>query len=257
MPPEPFAMPHIPAPSFSTALAVEAWKLRRSLALLLAAVAPLLIAIFIFFNLTRFKQPMPWEMGLQTSAAIWAFFMLPMSVTALTALVAHTEHGPRAWDHLRALPLPRWHLYGAKALCVLGVVAAMSLLLGLLSTGAVVLAGWWKPAVAASGTPDFAAYLLVLARIFVAAWLLVAVQLWIALRYASFVPALATGIGGTFFAVVATSAKAGMLLPWQIPVNQLAADPSRADLTLVLGCVGGAVAFALMLWRMSRREVLA
>jgi ABC-2 type transport system permease protein len=257
MHPEPHAMPHTPAPSFSTALAVEAWKLRRSLALLLAAVAPLLIAFFLFFNLLRMKHPTPWDTGLQTSAAIWAFFMLPMSVTALTALVANTEHGPRAWDHLRALPLPRWHLYGAKALCVLGVVAAMSLLLGLLSTGAVVLAGWWKPAVAASGTPDFAAYLLVLARIFVAAWLLVAVQLWIALRYASFVPALATGIGGTFFAVVATSAKAGMLLPWQIPVNQLAADPSRADLTLVLGCVGGAVAFALMLWRMSRREVLA
>ena len=161
------------------------------------------------------------------------------------------------WTPPSALPLPRWHLYAAKALCVLGVVAAMSLLLALLSTAAVMLAGWWKPAVAASGAPDFAAYALLLARVFVAAWLLVAVQLWIALRYASFVPALATGIGGTFFAVVATSAKAGMLLPWQIPVNQLAAEPARADLTLALGCAGGAVAFALMLWRMGRRETLA
>ena len=31
------------------------------------------------------------------------------------ALVAHMEHGPKAWDHLRALPLPRWKLYAAKA----------------------------------------------------------------------------------------------------------------------------------------------
>ena len=82
-------------------------------------------------------------------------------------------------------------------------------------------------------------------------------QLWIALRYASFVPALATGIGGTFFAVVATSAKVGVVLPWQIPVNQLAADPARAQLALALGCVGGCAAFAAMLWRLSRREVLA
>jgi ABC-2 type transport system permease protein len=250
-------MSRIPAPRFATALAVEAYKLRRSLALLLAVVAPLLIAFFLFFNLLRMKQPMPWEMALQTSAAIWAFFMLPMSVTALTALVAHAEHGPRAWDHLRALPLPRWHLYAAKALCVLGVVAAMSVLLALLSLLAAQLAGWWKPAVAASGAPDLAGFSLVLARIFVAAWLLVAVQLWIALRFASFVPALATGIGGTFFAVVATSAKAGMLMPWQLPVNQLAADPSRADITLLLGGVGGACAFGLMLWRLGRREVLA
>ena len=104
-------MPH-PA-RFTTALAVEAHKLRRSLALLLAAVAPLLIAVFVFFNLLRVDKAAPWAMTLQSSAAIWAFFMLPMSVTALTALVAHTEHGPRAWDHLRALPLPRWHLYAS------------------------------------------------------------------------------------------------------------------------------------------------
>ena len=89
----------------------------------------------------------------------------------------------------------------------------------------------------------------------VAAWLLVAVQLWIALRWSSFVPAIATGIGGTFFAVVATSAKVGVVLPWQIPVNQLASEPSRAHLALVLGGIGGCVAFVAMLWRLSRREV--
>lgn len=239
---------------FATALAVEACKLRRSLALLLAAVAPLLIAVFAFFNLLRGEKPAPWTMSLQFSAAIWAFFMLPMSVTALTALVAQTEHGPRAWDHLRALPLPRWHLYAAKAVCVLALVAAMSLLLALLTSLAVAAAGIAKPSVAATGAPDFAAHLLLLGRIFLAAWLLVAVQLWIALRWASFVPALATGIAGTFFAVVATSAKIGVAMPWQMPVNQLASDPARADLALALGLAGGIVAFALMLWRMSRQE---
>ena len=245
-------MPH-PA-RFTTALAVEAHKLRRSLALLLAAVAPLLIAVFVFFNLLRVDKAAPWAMTLQSSAAIWAFFMLPMSVTALTALVAHTEHGPRAWDHLRALPLPRWHLYASKAVCVLGVVAAMSVLLALLTLLAATGAGWLKPAVAATGAMDIAGYLTLLGRIFLAAWLLVAVQLWVALRYASFVPALAVGIGGTFFAVVATSAKIGAFLPWQIPVNQLASDPARARLALALGLGGGAMAFALMLWRMSRHE---
>lgn len=242
---------------FATALAVEAYKLRRSLAVLLATVAPLLIAVFVFFNLLRGEKPAPWTMPLQSSAAIWAFFMLPMSVTALTALVAQTEHGPRAWDHLHALPLPRWHLYAAKAACVLGLVAAMSLLLAALTSVAVASAGVAKPVVAATGAPHFAGYLLLLGRIFLASWLLVAVQLWIALRWASFVPALATGIAGTFFAVVATSAKIGVVMPWQIPVNQLASDPARADLALALGFAGGIVAFALMLWRMAQRETTA
>jgi ABC-2 type transport system permease protein len=249
-------MTHATSSRFTTALAVEAIKLRRSLALLLAVVAPLLIAVFVFFFLLRLKAPQPWEMTLQSSAATWAFFMLPMSVTALTALVAHTEHGPRAWDHLRALPLPRWHLYAAKAVCVLGVVAAMSLLLALLTVVAVEAAGMVKPAVAPPGTPDIVGYLALLGRIFLAAWLLVAVQLWIALHYPSFVPALAVGIGGTFFAVVATSATIGVILPWQIPVNQLASDPGRAQLALALGCIGGLVALLAMSWQLSRREVL-
>ena len=67
-------------------------------------------------------------------------------------------------------------------------------------------------------------------------------------------PALATGIAGTFFAVVASSAKVGVVLPWQIPVNQLASVPARADLALALGFGGGVACFALMLWRMARQE---
>ena len=100
------------------------------------------------------------------------------------------------------------------------------------------------------------AYLALLGRIFLAGWLLVAAQLWIALRFTSFVPALATGIGGTFFAVVASSAEIGIVLPWQIPINQLASDPARAQLALAIGACGGCVAFAVMLWRLSRREVV-
>jgi ABC-2 type transport system permease protein len=57
--------------------------------------------------------------------------------------------------------------------------------------------------------------------------------------------------------VVATSAKIGVVMPWQIPINQMASDPARADLALALGFGGGIVAFALMLWRMGRREMPA
>ena len=248
---------HAEAPRFTTAVAVETYKLRRSLALQLAAVAPALIAVFVFFNLLRMDNGMPWLATLQSSAGVWAFFMLPMSITALTALVAQSEHGPRSWDHLLALPLPRWHLYAAKALCVTGLVAAMSMLLAALTPLAIAAAAVIKPAVAATGDPELGAYLALLARIFLSAWLLIAVQLWVALHYSSFVPGLAVGIAGTFFAVVATSATLGVILPWQIPVNQLASDPARAQLALAIGCIGGALAVIAMAWRLSRRDAIA
>jgi ABC-2 type transport system permease protein len=237
-------------------LSVEARKLNRSLAALLAVAAPTLIAIFVFFNMLRGEAPQPWEMYTQGSTGIWAFFMLPMSVTALTALVAHMEHGPRAWDHLRALPVARWKLYAAKAICVLAVVAAMSVMNLLLTWGAVSLAATIKPVLAPTGVFDLGLQLLLLGKVMLAATLMIAIQFWIALRFSSFVPALAVGIGGTFFSVVATAAKQGVFFPWQMPVNMLAGEAWRAQTALALGGGLGAVALVLAVIHLARREVL-
>lgn len=234
---------------------VEYLKLRRSLALWVAAVVPLLIAVFTFFNLLRDQHPRPWAVWMLSVAAVWAFFMLPMSVVALTTLVAQTEHAPRSWDHLRALPVPRWRLYVAKATMVMVVLALMTVAVLLAGSAAVWLAAQVKPALTPSGDFEAMRYVLVLTRMYLSSMLLMAVQLWIALRYSSFVPALAAGIGGTFFAVVGTSSRIGVVLPWQIPVNMLASNPARADLALLIGFVGGLAVLLVMLIHLSRREV--
>lgn len=243
------------APLFAP-LIVEARKLNRSLAALLAVAAPSLIGIFIFFNMLRGKQPAPWDMWMGSAAGIWAFFMLPMSVTALTALVAHMEHGPKSWDHLRALSLPRWRLYAAKAACVLAVVALMSAAVVVMSWAAVSLAAAIKPQLTPTGAFDLAGYAGTMARMFGAAVLMIAIQLWVALRFASFVPALAVGIGGTFFSVVATSAKQGVFFPWQMPVNMMATEAWRMQTALGLGLGLGAVVMIAAVAHLGRREVL-
>ncbi|MFJ6024678.1 ABC transporter permease [Brevundimonas sp. NPDC092305] len=237
-------------------LSVEARKLNRSLAALLALAAPTLIAIFVFFNMLRGKEAAPWDLYMQGSVGIWAFFMLPMSVTALTALVAHMEHGPRAWDHLRALPVARWKLYAAKAICVLVVVVAMSLLNLLLTWGAVLLAATIKPVLSPTGVFDLGVQLMLLGKVMLAATLMIAIQFWIAMRFASFVPSLAVGIGGTFFSVVATAAKQGVFFPWQMPVNMLATEAWRVQTALALGGGLGAVVLILAVVHLARREVL-
>jgi hypothetical protein len=237
-------------------LSVETRKLNRSLAALLALAAPTLIAVFLFFNMLRGGKPQPWDLWIQGSTAIWAFFMLPMSVTALTALIAHMEHGPRAWDHLRALPVARWKLYAAKAVCVVAVVAAMSLLNLSLTLAAISAAVAIKPGLAPTGALDLAAQVATVGKVMLAAILLIAIQLWTALRYSSFVPALALGIGGTFFSVVATAAKQGVFFPWQMPVNMLAAEAWRVNTALALGGGAGTVVLLFAIAHLSRREVL-
>tara|TARA_R110002124_G_scaffold91796_3_gene233465 strand:- start:449 stop:1174 length:726 start_codon:yes stop_codon:yes gene_type:complete len=237
-------------------LSVELRKLNRSLALVLALAAPSLIGIFIFFNMLRGTEAQPWGHLLMGSTGVWAFFMLPMSVTALTALVAHMEHGPRSWDHLRALPLPRWQIYAAKAVCVLGLVAVMSLLNLVLTVGAVSVAAAIKPALAPTGQLDVSGSLVLWGKVWLAGLLLVALQFWTALRFASFVPALVLGIGGTFFSVVATAAKQGVFFPWQMPVNMLSTEAWRVNTALGLGGGLGLLVLILAVAHLGRREVL-
>lgn len=239
-----------------TVLGVEAGKLNRSLAALLAVAGPVLIGILGFFMATRGDDPQTWDLWMRNGIALWAFFMMPMCVTALTALVAQMEHAPKSWDHLRALPLPRWKLYAAKAVCAFAVVAAMS--------AGVIVATWLAgsvaqlvmPAMAPQGALDLAAQAKLVGMVLLAGLLMFAVQLWAALRFASFVPALAMGIGGTFFSVAATSAEAGVFFPWQMPVNMLAKESWRVETALTLGLVGGIVALAAMMLHLSRREMV-
>jgi lantibiotic transport system permease protein len=235
-------------------LTVELRKLNRSLAALLAVAAPGLIGGFLFLIAMRAQKPMSWDEWMQGAIFLWAFFMLPMCVTALTALLAHMEHAPRTWDHLRALPVPRWRLYAAKAVCAIGVIAAMSAGLLLACWAGGILAGLLRPEIAPTGAFPLAALAKTLSMMLGASVLMIVIQLWVALRFSSFVPALVIGICGTFFAVAATSAQEGAFLPWQMPVNMVAEQAWRVQTALGLGLAGGLAALIAMLAHLAWRE---
>ena len=237
-----------------TALRVEMTKLHRSLVLLLCVAAPVFVALLnLLIGLDR-DNPGTWAMLVTSGAAMWAFFMLPMTVTALTVLIAQIEHGPRAWSAVLALPVPRWRVFLAKALVVLGLTAAMSaaLLALLLLAGAVLEA--LKPGDMLRGAPEPWTGAKLLGTMFAGALLMIGIQLWAALRFRSFVPPLVLGIGGTFVAVAATAAKQGAYFPWLIAVQALATDQVKGQAAIQLGFWGGLVVLAAMLVHMSRYE---
>ena len=91
---------------------------------------------------------------------------------------------------------------------------------------------------------------------FIGSLLLIAIQLWAAFRFRSFVPPLLIGIGGAFVAVAATASKQGAFFTWLLPTNALASDPQRAAMAIDLGLYGGLAVALLMLLDMSRKEVL-
>ncbi|WP_188055040.1 ABC transporter permease [Sphingosinithalassobacter sp. CS137] len=233
-------------------LIVEILKLRRSLALLLCLAAPSCVAILnLLIGLDSEAPEIELARVGASCAAIWSFAMLPLAVTALSVLMAQMEHGPRSWNHLLTLPGARPNAFLAKALVMLVLIAAMSALLWLEALGATWLLGQLKPQ--ATGNAEPAALALTLAKMAVASMLVAMLQLWVALRFRSFVPPLVFGIAGTFVAIGATTARQGVYFPWLLAVNILSL-PERQSIALWLGSLGGAAALLAMLVHLSRRE---
>ena len=237
---------------FLSYFAAELLKLRRSLALMLCLAAPSCVVVLGFLMALHRETPVPMALFALSASALWAFAMLPLTVTALSVLLAQMEHGPRTWDHLLTMPGARPRLFLAKAAVMMLLVAAMTLLLFAGTAASAALLPRLHPV---AGAFDAGALAVTLAKMTAAAGLLCMLQLWVALSFRSFVPPLVLGIAGTFVAVAATSAKQGAYFPWLMAVNVLATEPEKPRLAITLGGLGGLVALALMLVHLSRREI--
>lgn len=234
-------------------LLAEILKLRRSLVMLLCLTAPILVTVIVVLIGLKTGKSVPMTNYAQTGAAFWAFAMLPLSLTALSVLMAQMEHGPKSWDHLLALPGGRRWLFLAKALVMIGLTGAMIFwLLILLWIGAQVFPSF-KPVV---GQFDLAATAILLGKTFLASILMAVIQLWTALRFRSFVPPLVLGILGTFISVAAASARQGAYFPWLMPLHVLSTDAAMAALALKIGALGGLACLLAMLIDLGRREAV-
>jgi len=238
-----------------TCLITELFKLRRSLVLLIACAAPALVALFVLLNLLRSVHPPATAQALQGATALWAIFMLPLAGTALAVLMAQLEHTTSGWEHLLALPVPRWKIFLSKASVLLLLVWSMSACLYLLCTGALIAVAAIRPDVKPLQIAELTQPALLLLRVTAASTCLQIIELWVALRFRSFIPALALGIGGTFLAVAASGAEAGVYIPWQMPIAQLATVAWRAEIALLLGSLGGVCILGLMLVDLCRKDI--
>lgn len=238
----------------STFFLIELRKLKGTLAALLCLVAPTLAAGMAVLIAARQPQA-DWRALLVNAQGLWAYFMLPMTVTALSALMAQIEHGPRAWDHVYALPISRRAFLSAKAGVMMFVLLLMSLVLVLASALFGFLAGAVSPATAPEGAFPWTYALATGGAMWIASWLMAMIQLWVALRFRSFVAPLTLGLVGTFIVIAAMGAREAIVVPWVMPISVLTGRGGDPGLALALGGGGGLAALLLMIMHLSRREV--
>ena len=247
------------------ALYAEQLKLKRTLALWLAPLAPLVIIglqMAIVLERTEYYRAQgnsdAWiEYGGQT-AFLWTVLLLPLFITLETALLANLEHGNGQWKHLFALPVPRGAIYAAKqvsamviiglsmaALYVYTVLSGLALRLLVPGLGFEAPVPWW----------DFFRYI---GLAYLASLLILAVHTWVALRWHSFVVASAVGIAAMVVAVVVMQSDWGAWYPWTLPaLVAYGLEAGEKILSLLLaGSLGGIAAALLGGWDVVRRDVL-
>lgn len=236
-----------------TMIELELRKLRGTLILWLCLIAPTLVAMLMGVIILR-RSKVTWEQSIAGGTAMWAIFMLPMTITAITTLFAQLEHAPRTWDHLFSLPIIRAKLFIAKGIVTMLLIGGMSTLLALEIGIVGALLQWLAPSKLPQGTLSWVHLAGVLGKMWCAALLLCIVQLWVALRFRSFVAPLVLGIGGTFVGVVSAGAAESAYLPWLMPAAIIVAEGSRAALATSLSVIGSMIALCAMCWHLAHLE---
>lgn len=234
-------------------VACEILKLKRSPVLLTALGGPFAAAAFSFLALIAKEGPVPWVEFLRDGIAMWAYLLLPLTITALTVFLAQMEHGARMWTHLLVLPTPRWQLFAAKAVIVAFLIAAMNAVLFIL----LIALGWLFQSIGSaplfSDAPQPAWLADLLFRMSLSSLAMGAVQLWAALAIRSFVPPLILGIVGPVAAVGAVASGSALPLPWSLAALTLA-SPERAAAAVATGPLMAAIIAIVMMLHLSRRE---
>lgn len=250
--------------ALARALAAEALKLKRTLALWMCLIAPGVVVVLYVLQITASTFPasrgtpdpaQAWHILCQSVLGLWAFLMLPLFVTLESALLAGLEHGDRQWKHLLALPLPRGAHYLAKLIALALLVAlAFLALVALVPIGGWVLT-WLKPAFGLAGAPPWEFLLRSAGYCYLASLLIVALQCWIAVRWSSFTVAVSVGMSATVMGfLIGQSERYGHWYPWSMPMQVLAGKGQWLDFVLVAGVAGGLAVGLLGVLDFRRRE---
>jgi lantibiotic transport system permease protein len=240
----------------------EILKLRRSLVLRLAVAAPLVIVLLQFgVYLARGEEMSPHGANPLTGYAqsiltLWTIVLFPFYAALVAALLADIENRGGNWERLLSLPVSRRSVYAAKwvsgGLLLLISSAVLSVGVGLSATILrLIRPNWHSAAIPISKMLAGSALSLC------AISLLFSIQMWISLRWKSFMIGLAVSIVGIVINIILLPRGVlfiDSLYPWAMPAIEIAPTSPFRLLGLVWGLAGGVAVGFLACSFMARSE---
>jgi len=250
------------------ALHAEALKLKRTIAWKMVFIAPGVLAALVFLmiwqapysTVARSGVSQQWARLEYLHLRLWGLLVIPMLIALQTALVASLDHNENHWKILCSRPVPRWTLFVSKLI----VVGGMNILSTLLLALAVALAGEVLPHLTKQVLfPHPIPWSTVFRDSFQMmglASLVLAIQLWVSMRWRSFSVAMGVGIVATIAGIFATFAghEAGgwpRFFPWSLPMLVQEKDPPNLGLVLAVTAIAASAVVCLSCVEFGRREI--
>jgi ABC-2 type transport system permease protein len=248
-------------------LSAEILKLKRTNALRMVIIAPLAVIALVTFlvgNVTTLilnQRIELWQSLTRITLIFWSILMMPLYVTLETALVAGVDHAENHWKILITRPVPRWTFYTVK----LFVVGAMTLLSMAILVCGLVAAGLILPKL--QHDLHFATVIPIrqiiqkASEVFGLAFLLLAIQHWVSLRWRSFTVSVSFGIVGMvvgygmLFTARGGSPGFAIYCPWSFPMMALVNPPANVTPLLWISLALGVAWSVAGCWDFSRRDV--
>ncbi len=243
------------------AMSAELLKLKRTVALRVAVVAPMVVVVVMFLVFHQRQQAGAtgfdlWFRFSKEIMGLWALLMLPLFVTLEAALLGALESSEKNWKHLFALPIPRGAIYSAKIITTIGIIGLSKIVLLVGTIGAGMILGYLKPdyQLSLSSFP-FRQTLQMYLTTYLLSWMMITIQMWVSVRWQSFTISVSTGISATVFGyMLINSAKWGRIYPWTLPVNVLVAN-GNITRALMISLIGGLLIAILGGLEFIRRDV--
>jgi len=236
----------------------ESLRLKRTLALRLATIAPLLIVFIVFgaYLQRGSAGPNPLVGFAQLNLTLWTILVLPLYTALLAALLAGIEHQTDNWKHLLALPLDRRAIFAAKWAAGVGLLLVSSLILAIGISLAAEVLRHVKPGFQDGGRPIRMVATRAI-QTFCATGLMLSIQLWVSLRWRTFIGGLSVAVAAvvTMLTLVPRGAMlVANLFPWSLAATAMAPNSPHRGLAIAWGAIGGIVLGAFACVDLARHE---
>ena len=246
---------------FFRVLFTECLKLKRTLALWMVLVSPLVMVLLQFAISAKGARVFlqtgkdAWPPMVHQTVEVWTLLMMPMFVTLETSLLAGLEHTGKNWKSLLALPAPRWTLYVTKLVVTISLLWMAHAVLIVGTIGSVRLLKILYPALNLGSMP-LSPFVAPMLRVSVSALLAVAIQHWVSLRWHSYTVAMGFGMCAMIVGVFAVQSKIlGSWFPWSLPIRAVLDGAAGLDRITAVAVVGATVAATIGCWGFVRREI--